>query len=52
MGQTTDGATPLLIACLEGRQAVAELLLDRGADVNQAKVRYGEGEGACMGCGW
>ncbi len=45
--QTTTGATPLYIACQEGHQAVAGLLLDRGADVNQAKVRCGGGEGAC-----
>ncbi len=45
--QTTDGATPLWIACQEGHQAVVGLLLDRGADVNQAEVRCGGGEGAC-----
>ncbi len=53
--QTTSGATPLYIACHQGYQAVAGLLLDRGADVNQAKVRCGGGDGACgvwMGCGW
>jgi ankyrin repeat protein len=52
--QTTDGATPLYIACGKGHQAVAGLLLDRGADVNQALVCCGGGEGACgvwMGCG-
>ncbi len=49
----TDRATPLFIACQYGDQAVAGLLLDRGADVNQARVRCGGGEGACgvwMGC--
>ncbi len=43
--QTTTGATPLYIACEKGDQAEAEVLLDRGADVNQARVRYGGGEG-------
>ncbi len=53
--KTTDGATPLWIACQNSHQVVAGLLLDRGADVNQALVRFGGGEGVCgvwMGCGW
>ncbi len=37
--QTRDGATPLYVACEKGHQAVAGLLLDRDADVNQARVR-------------
>jgi hypothetical protein len=45
--QTSDGATPLWIACQNGHQAMAGLLLDRGADVNQARVCYSGGEGAC-----
>jgi ankyrin repeat protein len=36
--QTDDGATPLYIACRNGHREVAELLLDRGAAVNQARV--------------
>jgi hypothetical protein len=32
------GATPLYIACQNGHAAVAELLLDRGAAVSQARV--------------
>ncbi len=39
--------TPLYVACGKGHQAVAGLLLDRGADVNKALVRCGGGEGAC-----
>ncbi len=39
--QTTDVATPLYVACEKGHQAVAGLLLDRDADVNQALVRCG-----------
>ena len=35
------------IACQNGHQAVIGLLLDRGADVNQALVRCDGGEGAC-----
>jgi hypothetical protein len=34
----TTGAIPLYIACQNGHAAVAELLLDRGAAVNQARV--------------
>ena len=45
--QTTDGATPLYMACWKGDHAVAGLLLDRGADVNQALVRCAGGERAC-----
>ena len=36
--QTDVGATPLLIACETGHRDVAELLLDRGGAVNQARV--------------
>jgi len=43
--QTTDGETPLWIASREGHQAVAGLLLDRGAVVNQARVRFIEAVG-------
>ena len=36
-----DGATPLLIASLNGHSQVAELLLSKGADVNlQMQVQY------------
>ena len=49
--QTTDGATPLYIACHNGHQAVAALLLDRCADVNQAGVRWFREGGACGVCG-
>ncbi len=45
--QTTSGTTLLFIACHKGHQAVARLLLDRGADVNQARVRCGGGERTC-----
>jgi ankyrin repeat protein len=48
--QTASGATPLWIACEEGHQAVAGLLLDRGADVNQAEVRQLAGPGQCGVC--
>ncbi len=37
-------------ACQYGHQAVARLLLDRGAVVNQAKVRGAGGEGHVI-CG-
>jgi hypothetical protein len=43
--QTMDGATSLWIACQRGHEAVACLLLDRGADVNQALVRWLLGRG-------
>lgn len=36
------GATPLYIAAEEGQSHVAELLLDRGADVNQARTNNGK----------
>jgi ankyrin repeat protein len=36
--QTDDGVTPVYIACAQGHREVAELLLDRGAVVNQARV--------------
>ncbi len=36
--QTDDGVTPLHIACAKGHGEVAELLLDRGAAVNEARV--------------
>ncbi len=38
--QTNDGAAPLYIACRNGHREVAELLLDRGAAVNQARVCF------------
>ncbi len=37
--KATDGATPLYIACYNGHEAVAGLVLDQGADVNEALVR-------------
>ena len=33
-----NGATPLLLACLQGHVDVARLLLEKGADVNRAMV--------------
>ncbi len=48
--QTTYGETPLYIASREGHQAVAKLLLDHGAVVNQA-VRRIEAQRP-LGCAW
>jgi ankyrin repeat protein len=36
--RTEDGATPLYIAAYKGQLNVAQLLLDRGAEVNQAET--------------
>ena len=33
---TNDGATPLLISCLEGQVDVVRLLLEKGAEVDKA----------------
>jgi ankyrin repeat protein len=37
----SDGSTPLFAAAQEGREALTKLLLDRGADVNQARIDSG-----------
>ncbi len=37
--QTDTGATPLYISCGRGDRKIALLLLDRGAAVNQPRVR-------------
>ncbi|CEL97047.1 unnamed protein product [Vitrella brassicaformis CCMP3155] len=46
--QDASGRTPLLIACLENRHSVAEVLLRRGADVNRES--YATGETPLMAC--
>jgi len=37
----TNGRTPLWIAAARGQLAVAQLLLDRGSDVNKAETTFG-----------
>ena len=43
MSAQTSGATPLFVACQKGFHLVVNLLLDRGAAVNQALVRVALG---------